>query len=145
MTDYMSADEMDELAADYKLYEAYPDDCTDAFCGDENKPAHLIAAIVAHYGEETSREVADSAGYLQTRSWRQTDKRTILADVIELRKRDTRNVSHTEVHGGQYCITHGDFALEGDDDPEVCGSGDATECDLRDLFIQTIADNDDAA
>ena len=89
MTDYMSPNEHDDLAADYKLYEAYPDDCVEAFCNDETKPAHLVAHIVDHYGEEISGAAADSAWFLETRSWRKTDKRTILADVIELRKRDT--------------------------------------------------------
>jgi hypothetical protein len=51
-----------------------------------------------------------------------------------------------QVDGGMYCVAHDDFALEGTSDVECDSYADidkpwssafhATDCDLRDLFIQ---------
>jgi hypothetical protein len=61
----------------------------------------------------------------------------------------TTTTPYTEVMGAMYCVVHCDFALEGTEDGhQFCdGHGDfyepyatalsVTDCDLRDLFIQS--------
>jgi hypothetical protein len=54
---------------------------------------------------------------------------------------NNKATGYTEVHGAMYCTTHGDFALEGNSEPDRCDSNSVhypadIDCELRDLFIQ---------
>jgi hypothetical protein len=51
------------------------------------------------------------------------------------------DMSIEPVYGAMYCVLHNDFALEGSSDGECDSFADMSDCDLRDLFIESEVDD----